>query len=829
MYKEYLAEFWYLAKTLENSKVSFSVPTGGIYGEVGVNTFRNVIGAYYLPRSREYVAPPSINIVRPWFETIGYGETVPCLGGKTRGFDQITNKDVIILYNLANGINIDYANIFWEDIIIKLNKRHREKVVPYTRFLSLLMMHNMKEGYGDGEVTPYTTQVFSVNNWALNPNQPEEPLFTDHMLTICNSAEPVHSTSSKQPSVSSKKTTKGGSSKAPTSSKTGPSKKRKESSSAIDSNPSQPIVSTLVDTRMHKEDQQATSGPTSLWVTTSFIVHSESASGCDASADSIAEADPGLFAPNDSIPQQQGMDEGTKNTSFNHISVSTDPYVLADQTKSISKGLEIVLTQPITGKGASSIARQIEEESSRTIKLEDLAKLVLNVQISFKDLDSPEDDPIIVVDDSDEDKSSQIQELTNQVLILQSQKHKLELEKNKAEAKVALLKAQPSFPNVEQLNELLVKSLQTEFSKILSAHDFSSSLPTKLKDLPSKFNELTKEEKGLKKQVHELEIELPGDLKEIPTKLEDFTKTITNLTSQVVELKTLYSSQPEGEHIKKYKGKKAVSSEEAEKESTNIDSNDDDETHLTGSKLIIAESRITNCDVLTKKVTLKVYREDGTSEVIPNFKASDPHLGEWREVVKACPNRIGKGWKTIYGQIQTRIDYLHTIEVELGINLDIPLSEQDPLEKLNDLAKKKRKHADDIHDYFKANKRLKPSVQYEDHLPGTMLNEPVLEIFRRHQGPGLDDHARTFSSLLLVEVDKRNLNPLRQMRVIEQLRDCWVQVPEVISLSLDLNIKSPKYTQAEDGTKTKKVFGKSFSSAWLTILSCTLSISLTED
>ncbi|GKE06385.1 hypothetical protein Tco_1398403 [Tanacetum coccineum] len=100
------------------------------------------------------------------------------------------------------------------------------------------------------------------------------------------------------------------------------------------------------------------------------------------------------------------------------------------------------------------------------------------------------------------------------------------------------------------------------------------------------------------------------------------------------------------------------------------------------------------------------------------------------------------------------MDYLHTIEVELGINLDMPLSEQDPLEKLNDLAKKKRKHADDIHDYFKANKRLKPSVQYEDHLAG----------------PGLDDHAKTFSSLLLAEVDKKNLNPLKQMRVIEQLR-----------------------------------------------------------
>ncbi|GKB64082.1 hypothetical protein Tco_0920268 [Tanacetum coccineum] len=79
-----------------------------------------------------------------------------------------------------------------------------------------------------------------------------------------------------------------------------------------------------------------------------------------------------------------------------------------------------------------------------------------------------------------------------------------------------------------------------------------------------------------------------------------------------------------------------------------------------------AKSRIINCDVLTRKglITLKVYREDGTSEVISNFKANDLHL------------------------------------VELGIDLDKPLSKQDPLDKLNDLANKKRKHANDIHDYF---------------------------------------------------------------------------------------------------------------------------------
>ncbi|GKD35821.1 hypothetical protein Tco_1251330 [Tanacetum coccineum] len=77
-----------------------------------------------------------------------------------------------------------------------------------------------------------------------------------------------------------------------------------------------------------------------------------------------------------------------------------------------------------------------------------------------------------------------------------------------------------------------------------------------------------------------------------------------------------------------------------------------------------------------------------------------------------------------------KMDYLRTTEAELRINLDRHLT----------------------------NKRLKSSVQYEDHLAGIVLNELVL---------GLDDNARTFSSLLLAEIDKRNLNQLKQMRVIE--------------------------------------------------------------
>ncbi|GKD83985.1 hypothetical protein Tco_1350824 [Tanacetum coccineum] len=77
-------------------------------------------------------------------------------------------------------------------------------------------------------------------------------------------------------------------------------------------------------------------------------------------------------------------------------------------------GLDTVLTQPLIGKGASSIAREVEEEeASNTIKLEDLAKLMSNVLPSFKDLDSPKDDPVIIIEESDKDENDEIHATKN--------------------------------------------------------------------------------------------------------------------------------------------------------------------------------------------------------------------------------------------------------------------------------------------------------------------------------------------------------------------------------------------------------------------------------
>nr|GEZ35447.1 hypothetical protein [Tanacetum cinerariifolium] len=283
MYKEYLAKFWYSAKALENSKVSFSIPTGGVFGEAGVNTFRNAIGAHYLPHSSEYVAPPFVDVV----------------------------------------------------------------------------------------------------------------------------------------------------------------------SSAMDSNPSQPSVSTHVDTGMPKQDQQATGDLTSLGVT------------------SEARANP-------------------------QINSGTDPHVLVDKTKYVSEGLETVLTQPITRKGPKSIARQVkEEEASSAIKLEDIVNAVSHVQPSFEDLDSPEDDIVIVVDDSDEDKEDEIH---------------------------------PT-PNAE--------------TKDTSVHKSSSpsSLPTELKDLLSKFNDLTEEAK-------------PKTLNDLPSLPNKVINALNQFAQAITSKKTRGDSVPSAAQVR---------------------------------------------------------------------------------------------------------------------------------------------------------------------------------------------------------------------------------------------------------------------------------------
>ncbi|GJX03617.1 retrovirus-related pol polyprotein from transposon TNT 1-94 [Tanacetum coccineum] len=272
-------------------------------------------------------------------------------------------------------------------------------------------------------------------------------------------------------------------------SKTSQSKKETQSRSAKDKNPSHPSPPTLVVSEMHKEAQQAACGLTSLGATSEEGAHPQLGSGHDASTDSTTETDHGLSAPNDSIPSQQA------------------------------------------------------DEISKKIKLKDLSDILKDTRFPFFTPDSPQDEPIIVSDESEQKEEVAKDKDTHASF---HDKDELEQQKAKAEAEVASLKARSSYPDINQLTDLLVTSLKPEFSKLLASHDFSSCLPTEMKEFPSKFNKLSRDIKELTKHVRDMEIELHGDLKEIPTKPETFTSTISNLTSKVAELKNIQGTSKAG-------------------------------------------------------------------------------------------------------------------------------------------------------------------------------------------------------------------------------------------------------------------------------------------
>ncbi|GJW12809.1 hypothetical protein Tco_1578636 [Tanacetum coccineum] len=286
------------------------------------------------------------------------------------------------------------------------------------------------------------------------------------------------------------------------------------------------------------------------------------------------------------------------------------------------------------------------------------------------------------------------------------------------------MKAKPSYPDINQLTKLLVTFLKPELSKLLASHDFFSFLPTELKEIPSKIIGLFGDIKVLKKHVRDMKIELLGDLNEIPTKLETFTSTISiqeklkildslpsllhKVTNTLNRFATMVENASGATTMNvSSAGKATASPVEGEKNTKDADTNLKDELILKRKK----SPKITNCEVLTKKgpITLKIYREDGSDEVISNLKVDDLHLAEWREVIQACLDKSEKGWKTIYDLVKTRLDQLTQTEQELKIDLNKPLKEQDPPNELNELANKKKNRTSDLKDHYRSTKKHKSS------------------------------------------------------------------------------------------------------------------------
>ncbi|GKC56776.1 hypothetical protein Tco_1084374, partial [Tanacetum coccineum] len=104
-------------------------------------------------------------------------------------------------------------------------------------------------------------------------------------------------------------------------------------------------------------------------------------------------------------------------------------------------------------------------------------------------------------------KSIKIQELSNQVLLLQSQTIKLKNEKAAAEVEAAFLKV----VRIGVLPRIIFGFVRL---------------------------------RGLKQYVEGLEIEITGDLKDIHEKLEKFQSVVSAITKQVAELKNLKLELP---------------------------------------------------------------------------------------------------------------------------------------------------------------------------------------------------------------------------------------------------------------------------------------------
>nr|GEU37143.1 hypothetical protein [Tanacetum cinerariifolium] len=449
-------------------------------------------------------------------------------------------------------VDIDYDRLIWEDIINKLNKKTREK-------LSFILDDPVAFKAPKNTLKAKKKDIQGTTPEAKSGGKKNQILFLyNHPQSKIEAAKGV-------PSL-----------KGDTGSQTSHSVKETQSSSAKDTNQSQPLAFIHVVAGMHKEASKA----------------------------SIAEADPGKL-----ILMIQYLNNKV-------LLKELKPFHLIIYLQEIKYAKEEFNT---------SLDLSSSDETKKEIKLEDLSKLVPNLDVDFMDLDLPKDDQPIIVEDEEEKE-----ELPTEFLPIPGQ--------------VSLVKAK--IKTLEALPILLSKS----------------------------------------------------------------------------------SPQPDGELIKKDKGKKAMSLKDAKEEA--------------------------KADMAKQEVEL------GKEELVDLL-----------------------GIDVVKGFYKAKLQYIGRIELMKSSLTLKPV--------IYTLVNGKR-----------STKKFKSSVQYEDHLARIVVNEPclgmimfnsvqrqdfvtienfgdflnkmlytVLEIFfRLHQGPRLDDHASTFSSLLLVEVDKRNLNPLKQMRAIEQLR-----------------------------------------------------------
>ncbi|GJS95643.1 retrotransposon protein, putative, ty1-copia subclass [Tanacetum coccineum] len=304
--------------------------------------------------------------------------------------------------------------------------------------------------------------------------------------------------------------------------------------------------------------------------------------------------------------------------------------------------------------------------------------------------DSLPDEPIIISYKSEEKeevaRDKDTEATPHDVHLLQSQKEELEQAKVKAEAEVASIKAKPSYPDINKLTKLLIKELKKH------VRDMEIELFGDLKEIPTKLETFTSTISSLSSQVAKLKNihwELPTDFLNLPSQVSSVQEklkildSLPSLLHKVTDTLNRFATMVENVSGTTSMdvpsvGKATASPAEGEKNTKDANTNLKDElvdllgknvvTRYYTKKLLFNKycdkmlkrkkiPKITKCEVLTKKgpITLKIYSDDGSDEVISNLKVSDLNSGEWREVIQACPDKSEKGWKTIYDLKMKRV------------------------------------------------------------------------------------------------------------------------------------------------------------------------------
>nr|GEV58821.1 hypothetical protein [Tanacetum cinerariifolium] len=257
------------------------------------------------------------------------------------------------------------------------------------------------------------------------------------------------------------------------------------------------------------------------------------------------------------------------------LSSRSNPSVFVDRTRSVGDRLKT----DHTTSGANKESRA--DDISQKVKLEDLSDILKDTRSAFFTPDSPTDESIIISDESEEEQNAKKDKDTEYNLV-----------------------PPPPSPKSAQIQELMsfsiykVKFLQ--FKKSLRLWILFLVF-CKITHILNSFSIMMDNASGATSK----NVPLVGQATTSPAKGEKNTKDAgTNLKDELIDLLGK-------DALTQYYTKKLLFDKYYDK-------------MLKRKK----NPKITKSEVLTKKghITLKIYKEDGSNEVISNLKVSDLHL-----------------------------------------------------------------------------------------------------------------------------------------------------------------------------------------------------------